>query len=129
MINHQQTYEAAVKDELHKVARANGIDTSMVGYAVSSTFGPVQVAPGQQALMPGWLVMITLRVELVGVAPLAVPTIIPYELAQAGTIHIPDDSDFRGATQQAFSVALDARDALLHPDKAPGNTVQGLVIP
>lgn len=129
MINHADHYLAVVKDELAKVARASGTDISFVGVAVSSTFGPVQVQPGQQALMPAWLLVISLRVELIGVAPIAVPTIIPYQVdSAAGVVHLPDEDDFRGATRQAFSVAIDARNQLMHPAQAPKGAIAGSVV-
>ncbi len=121
MINHADHYVSVIKDELAKAARANGIDTSLIGYALSSTFGPVEVAPGQQALMPGWLLVVSLRVELVGVAPVSVPMVVPYQIDTAKQIvHMPGEDDFRGAARQAFGVALQARDQLLHPNQAPG---------
>ncbi len=128
MINHQQNFEAAVKDELHKVARANGVDPAFIGFAVSSTFGPVQTGQNQQQLMPGWLLVVTLRAELVGMPPVAVPTMIPYQVNMTvGTLHIAGEADFRGAAKQGLEVALQARNALMHPETVPG-AVPGQVL-
>jgi hypothetical protein len=127
MLNHKQNFEAAVKDELHKAARANGVDPAMVGFDVSSSFGPVQVSETQQMMAPVWLLVVTLRVELVGTPPVAIPTMIPYLMTQAGTLHLPSESDFRGATRQALDVALQAREQLMHPETVPG-AVPGQVI-
>ena len=127
MINHTDNFEAVVKDELHKAARAHGIDPSMVGHALSSTFGPIQVGPNQQTLAPCWLLVLSLRVELVGTPPVVVPMTIPYTMNAAGTLHMPAESDMRGALNQAFGVLVDAREHLLHPETVPG-AVAGRVV-
>jgi hypothetical protein len=127
MINHQQYFESAVKDELAKLTVSKGIDKSFVGYALSFSFGPVQTQQGQ-ALMPLWLLVVSLRAELVGTNPVMVPVMVPGQTDQAtGIMHMPPEADFRGAARQAIDVAIQARDALMHPDKIPGAVAGQLV--
>lgn len=128
MINHQLNFEAAVKDELSKAAVSQGIDKSFVGYILAFSFGPVQTAVGQM-LMPTWILAVSLRTELLGVAPIVVPIMVPNPVnPEAGTAHLPSDTDFRGAARQALDVAVQGRDALMHPERTPANTVPGEVI-
>jgi hypothetical protein len=128
MINHQTNYEAAIKDELSKAATSHGIDKSFVGYTLAFSFGPVQTAGGQM-LMPTWILMVSLRTELLGVSPIIVPIMVPNPVdPAAGTAHLPADSDFRGAARQALDVAMQGRDALMHPEQPPANAVAGEVV-
>jgi hypothetical protein len=128
MINHQTNFESAVKDELAKAAVSQGVDKSFVGYTLAFSFGPVQTAAGQM-LMPTWILAVSLRTELLGVAPIVVPIMVPNPInPEAGTAHLPTDTDFRGAARQALEVAVQGRDALMHPERTPANAVPGEVI-
>lgn len=128
MINHQTNFESAVKDELAKAAAAHGVDKSFVGYALSFSFGPVQTAGGQM-LMPTWILAVSLRTELLGMQPVVVPIMVPNPIsAEAGTAHLPSDADFRGAARQALDVAMQGRDALMHPERPLDGAIAGEVI-
>ena len=127
MINHLTNFESAVKDELAKAAAAKGIDKSFVGYTITLAFGPVQTAAGQM-LMPTWILAVSVRTELLGMAPVVVPIMVPNPVnIDAGTAHLPTDADFRGAARQAFDVAMEGRDRLMHPETV-ANAVPGEVI-
>lgn len=127
MINHQTNFETAVKDELAKAAVAQGVDKSFVGYTLAFSFGPVQTAAGQM-LMPTWILAVSLRTELLGVAPVVVPIMVPNPIDDIGAAHLPTDTDFRGAARQALDVAMQHRDALMHPERTPANAIPGEVI-
>lgn len=128
MINHQLNFEAAIKDELSKAAASQGIEKSFVGYVLTFSFGPVQTVQGQM-LMPTWILAVSLRTELLGVAPIVVPIMVPNPVdPTAGTAYLPADSDFRGAARQALDVAIQGRDALMHPESPPANTISGELV-
>lgn len=128
MINHQTNFESVIKDELAKAAVSQGVDKSFVGYTLTFSFGPVQTSAGQM-LMPTWILAVSLRTELLGVAPVVVPIMIPNPISpEAGTSHLPSETDFRGAARQALDVAMQGRDALIHPERAPDGSIPGEVI-
>lgn len=128
MINHQTNFENVIKDELAKVAAAHGVDKSFVGYALTFSFGPVQTAAGQM-LMPTWILAVSLRTELLGVPPVFVPIMVPLQVSpEAGTSHLPTEADFRGAARQALDVAIQGRDALMHPERAPDGSIPGELV-
>jgi hypothetical protein len=128
MINHVVNFENAIKDELAKAAVSHGVDKSFIGYALTFGFAPVQTAAGQM-LMPSWTLMVSLRTELLGVAPVVVPIMVPLQISpEAGTSHLPSESDFRGAARQALDVAVEGRDRLMHPERAPDGSIPGEVV-
>ena len=128
MINHQVNFENAIKDELAKAAASHGVEKSFIGYTLTFSFGPVQTAAGQM-LMPTWILAVSLRTELLGVAPVVVPIMIPNSInPEAGTSHLPGETDFRGAARQALDVAVQGRDVLMHPERAPDGAIPGEVI-
>ena len=120
MIDQVQRITNVVKDELAKAAVTNGIDRSLLGFVVWPT-GPVPVqTPMGTAVVPSWVVTVTLRTELLGMPPIPSPVLVPGPL--------PQDEDFRGATRQALQAAAAERDRLMNPEPMPANVIKGELV-
>ena len=120
MIDQVSRITNVVKDELAKAAVTSGIDKSFVGFVVGPT-GPVPIqTPMGNAMVPSWVVTVTLRTELLGMPPIPSPVLVPGPL--------PQDEDFRGATRQALKAAAEERDRLMNPEPLPPNTIPGELV-
>jgi hypothetical protein len=109
MIDHMRHANEVVKEEVAKAALANGIDKTFAGFVVTPLGQtPMQAPDGRLSLVPAWLVMVTLRVELIGQPPVVAMAILPGML--------PDDEALRQTASAALGQAVSERDSRMRGD-------------
>jgi hypothetical protein len=105
--NHQARITSIVKEALVTQCAATGTDKTMTGFAVAPCVSPAEIK-GQAALIPSWLVVLTLRTMLLGQGPVTVPIAVPGPM--------PPDEAFRGAVKQALEQCITDRDKVMKGD-------------
>lgn len=106
MIDQQARIVSLVKTELHKAALGE-----QIGWSVFRALTPAQGPDGQIALMPVWVVAVSLRNPLLTHDDYEFPVVIPAQLS------VPPDKAFTESAHMALDKVLEMRDLEMHGPK------------